>query len=257
MPSKKTLSLSLSLSLKRRKVTPAFTIVELLIVVVVIAILAAITIVAYNGIQQQARRSAQLTNLGQIQRQIEVDALQELGTDVQIARPAGYTEVKNQDVALLEPVQQGKFTAYAVFDTDSVLGTDWVELLRFKPLDSQHSVYLRRGNTTTMGVRVDTTARPDAPYNFIEGLRDTTGRHILYVVMEPDGFTVGADNKNRTPVKTTLDPYDSDWQFNTMILNANVKGVAALVFPESHTAQQRAAVMHWLDKKYTVDHYDD
>ena len=38
--------------------SPAFTIVELLIVIVVIAILAAITIVAYNGIQDRARASA-------------------------------------------------------------------------------------------------------------------------------------------------------------------------------------------------------
>ena len=35
-----------------------FTIVELLIVIVVIAILAAITIVAYNGIQNQAKAAA-------------------------------------------------------------------------------------------------------------------------------------------------------------------------------------------------------
>ena len=35
-----------------------FTIVELLIVIVVIAILAAISIVAYNGIQQRARETA-------------------------------------------------------------------------------------------------------------------------------------------------------------------------------------------------------
>ena len=35
-----------------------FTIVELLIVIVVIAILAAITIVAFNGIQERARASA-------------------------------------------------------------------------------------------------------------------------------------------------------------------------------------------------------
>ena len=40
-----------------------FTIVELLIVVVVIAILATITIVAYNGIQNQAKDSALRTSL--------------------------------------------------------------------------------------------------------------------------------------------------------------------------------------------------
>lgn len=42
-----------------------FTIVELLIVIVVIAILAAITIVAYNGIQQQARSAAMTSALQQ------------------------------------------------------------------------------------------------------------------------------------------------------------------------------------------------
>lgn len=40
-----------------------FTIVELLIVVVVIAILAAITIVSYNGIQQRALNSASLSTV--------------------------------------------------------------------------------------------------------------------------------------------------------------------------------------------------
>lgn len=39
-------------------IRPGFTIVELLIVIVVIAILAAITIVAYNGIQNQAKAAA-------------------------------------------------------------------------------------------------------------------------------------------------------------------------------------------------------
>lgn len=42
-----------------------FTIVELLIVIVVIAILAAISIVTYNGIQQRAKASQQITALGQ------------------------------------------------------------------------------------------------------------------------------------------------------------------------------------------------
>lgn len=43
----------------------AFTIVELLIVIVVIAILAAITITAYNGIQQRARNTQVVNGVGQ------------------------------------------------------------------------------------------------------------------------------------------------------------------------------------------------
>ncbi|MHB1008167.1 MAG: type II secretion system protein [Propionibacteriaceae bacterium] len=45
-----------------------FTIVELLIVVVVIAILAAITVVAFNGIQQRARDSVRADDLATIKK---------------------------------------------------------------------------------------------------------------------------------------------------------------------------------------------
>lgn len=49
-----------------------FTIVELLIVIVVIGILAAITIVAYNGIQQRARDSERSQELNTIQKALEL-----------------------------------------------------------------------------------------------------------------------------------------------------------------------------------------
>lgn len=49
-----------------------FTIVELLIVVVVIAILAAITIVAFNGIQNRARDSSRDTAVKSIQKALEM-----------------------------------------------------------------------------------------------------------------------------------------------------------------------------------------
>ena len=48
-----------------------FTIVELLIVIVVIAILAAITIVAYTGIQQRANNTAIIDGVGKIKRMVE------------------------------------------------------------------------------------------------------------------------------------------------------------------------------------------
>lgn len=55
---------------RNRTQTPGFTIVELLIVVVVIAILAAITIVAYNGITKQATESVLKSDLQQVSTQL-------------------------------------------------------------------------------------------------------------------------------------------------------------------------------------------
>ena len=48
-----------------------FTIVELLIVIVVIAILAAITVVAYNGIQNRSKNTAVQSDIKQVQKLIE------------------------------------------------------------------------------------------------------------------------------------------------------------------------------------------
>ena len=53
-----------------------FTIVELLIVIVIIGILAAITIVAFNGVQQQARVAVLQSDLKNAPDQLELDNIQ-------------------------------------------------------------------------------------------------------------------------------------------------------------------------------------
>ena len=58
--------------MKRGQNKNGFTIVELLIVIVVIGILAAITVVAYNGIQQQARDSSRTTAINGVMKALEM-----------------------------------------------------------------------------------------------------------------------------------------------------------------------------------------
>jgi len=53
-----------------------FTIVELLIVIVVIAILAAIVIVAYNGVQNRAYDNRRLVDMNNIQKALEIYKIQ-------------------------------------------------------------------------------------------------------------------------------------------------------------------------------------
>lgn len=55
-----------------KRVASGFTIIELLIVVVVIAILASITLVSYNGIQQSAKTSRSATTAEQVRKKAEL-----------------------------------------------------------------------------------------------------------------------------------------------------------------------------------------
>ena len=71
---------------KHRNNSFGFTIVELLVVIVVIAILAAISIVAYNGIQTRARDSQRMTDIGAVQKALamyraENDSYPSVGSD--------------------------------------------------------------------------------------------------------------------------------------------------------------------------------
>lgn len=57
---------------KNKEFRSGFTIVELLIVIVVIGILAAITIVAYNGIQNRAQDARRVSDLNRLSKAIEM-----------------------------------------------------------------------------------------------------------------------------------------------------------------------------------------
>lgn len=71
-----------------------FTIVELLIVVVIIAILAAITIVAYNGIQNRAKKSAAVGAASTLQKKAEAYAIENTTYPTTVATLTGATTDK-------------------------------------------------------------------------------------------------------------------------------------------------------------------
>ena len=111
-----------------------FTIVELLIVIVVIAILAAITIVAYSGIQQRSRNASRLEAIRSIQKGLELykaangfyPTTYGIGTN----QPAGFTP------------RYGTGYSYSVATDDS-----WLKGLRLSGFVTQNIVDPINDNT--------------------------------------------------------------------------------------------------------------
>ena len=84
-----------SLKQEKRAASPAFTIVELLIVIVIIAILAAITLVSYNGIQQRAKASSAQSLLSQAVSKVKLYAIDHSDQYPSLLTDAGITDTTN------------------------------------------------------------------------------------------------------------------------------------------------------------------
>ncbi len=135
------------------KTKSGFTIVELLIVIVVIGILAAITIVAYNGVQDRARNAALKSEMNQLQKKIQVDALQQDGDTVSLKTPLAYG-LGVGTWNLPEPQQNTQqLTLYSVFDTSSNLTAAWANIAAILPSTSNNSFMLRTVAASSSGMQ--------------------------------------------------------------------------------------------------------
>ena len=103
-----------------------FTIVELLIVIVVIGILAAITIVAYTGITQKANNAALTADIKQLQTKAAVYRAQNGVDDC----PTGYSFVYGNSTLGTQPFCVMKYEAKNVggVATSQASGTPWVSI---------------------------------------------------------------------------------------------------------------------------------
>jgi len=157
-----------------RKTVSGFTIVELLIVIVVIAILAAISIVAYGGIQQRSRNNARISAAHSIAKAINAYVIQ-TGKDlpVPLCVPTDGRDYSGDGVPDCSSVSTttGRWSEKAVANTaladagytrffypgDEVTGTDGV---------------VHAGVAITYGAQnrgMNGTLQPDFVYFWLEG----------------------------------------------------------------------------------------
>jgi len=240
--------------MKRMKRTShgGFTIVELLIVVVVIAILAAITIVAYNGVQQQAKSSALKSEMSQLQRKIQVDLLQTKGSSVSVAQPVAYVTKVDDERPLSTPfVNAQDITIYAVFDTKSTTASSWQYIAALKPSVVGSNAFLVRttgvGNDT-IAMSYGTSSASDKSAS-VAGLRNTTARHICWMTAKAGENVNGCDAAAGTSRVTTA---HTGWNFTSLYMPSltDATPVAAIVFPEYQDEATRALMLDWLQKEH-------
>lgn len=240
-----------SKNIKSRGEKPGFTIVELLIVVVVIAILAAITIVAFSGIRQRAETSAKKSELSQLQRKIQTDVLKDTGQSISIKQPIIRT-VGVGTVPLVEPLVNAKeITLYGVFDANNnIAASGWSAIVALFPHSADNGLRLRTGaaNSSTARGYYATTGETNRDVT-INNVINNSDRHVGWIATNDTTIYTGFDTQ---PEASATLASHTGWNFTSIGLSsaATHTAVAALVFAEYHDAATRAQVSQWLAKEY-------
>lgn len=242
-----------NLTIQRR----GFTIVELLIVIVVIAILAAISIVAYNGIQQRARNSALKSEMVQLQKKIQTDTLQNGSELFPFTAPLAYGRGAGS-WPLAETLNGTKnFTMYSVFDTANDMSAAWSGIAVLGPNSSTNYISIRLVGASNSGVQGfwQTSAQLNQSMNTVTGIRNTIGRHVGWITGDGSMLHAGFDNSAVGSVTPTI---HNGWTFSNVSTSSpvGISSVAVLVFPDHHDAATRAVILQWLDREHTITYYN-
>lgn len=247
----------------RRSGLKGFTIVELLIVVAVIAILASITIVSYNGISQKAKNSFYLSQIDYAHKAVSIKTI-ESGV-ASVARPIIYTTT-NERIYLPEPVVGAQdVTMYLVYDEKGINGPVYEDVGILVSSEDAPSPNFRYFTLMTragdrMGFRIDTSASTNfagSPSGVIRNNPDAVGRHVGW--LSAKGSLVESNYDGSSPYATYTLPAHSGFNFTKARLATwpvSQKGVALLAFPEYHDEAKRKAVLSWLDDTHRIDFYN-
>lgn len=135
-----------------------FTIVELLIVIVVIGILAAITIVAYNGIQQRARNTQVIAGVKTYQKAF-----------IQYATVHGAYPTESGCLGANYPDNQCWIGDSGTHSTNAALDAKLSEFLDHKPTLATERLSISIGNNMRAGARYYTSTSPPRITYYLQG----------------------------------------------------------------------------------------
>ena len=236
-----------------RKNYSGFTIVELLIVIVVIAILAAITIVAYNGIRQQAENSATASELSQLQRRMQVEILQDTGVSISLKTPLVHLEGVADDTLSKAIQSTQQLTLYSVFDThNNPSASNWSTIIALSPTTTNNAFRLRTGASSEASARAFYATSSQTNRDLTRhDILNTNARHIGWVTANDTSIIAGFDNT--ADISASLAAH-TGWSFDSVqaYSNSGYTPIAALVFDEYHDPATRSQVIRWLSNEYNV-----
>ena len=234
-----------------------FTLVELLIVIVVIAILAAISVVAFTGIQKRARSAVHIHENAQTERAIATHGLQIGG---QVASISGGSLVGSREgagsIELIKPLTgTPDITMYGVL---KVVGASDVysTYAYLTPLTwSTHVFSLDVAFTgqTFMRSRVDTSAQLNIVASSPSGFY-VSGRTVVCWLQAKHSTAVISlgCNQGAAHQSVAFNASHTGWNFTGLTLvDRSDKVITGLVFNEAHDETTRAQVVSWLAKKYS------
>lgn len=230
-----------------------FTIVEVIIVVVVVGLLATITAIGYNGVQQRAKSTATLDELSQLQKTIQTDVLHDTKQYIATKAPIAYT-TEEGTTKLAKPLQAAReVTIYGVFDSlNNPSAANWSGIVSLSPNGTNNALRLRSGASTDSSARgfyaTDKITNQDITTN---NILNNTARHIGWISADATSITSSYDrlaDQRRTLVA------HGGWNFDSVTLTANgsYSTVAAIVFDEYHDPVTRNLMVGWLSEQYDV-----
>ena len=232
-----------------------FTVVELLIVIVIIGILAAISIVSYNGVSQKAREAAAKQNSSQIERQIMIYATQN-GEPVSISGTMiGYLD-KPGTTNLATPITGATdITTYMVYETKRT-SDDYYPIAYLTPEQDSNRFRWQSGpaGSSSLNVRADIPGQANST-TYVNDAR-VTGKTIVGWAQTSDSVRTQSIGFNQATVSNTRSlPAGANWNFTSMYSgDRSESGIvkAFLVFNSSHDQNTRQQIINWLAQKYNV-----